>query len=166
MHGGFMLPDMVTLLPTIAPLILFSSFFALVWDLFGPLFNFVIRIFEIVPLLFNPTELANEIITGVTMGITMLYEKTFDLFNPSNLSNEVNTDINSKNSAFSRANKNCYSTSFMNLVLLIICPPFAIYQAHGFSFHEIFLCTLLTVYGYYFPGLIYAIITTGLLSKR
>ena len=161
MHGGFMLPDMVTLLPTIAPLFMISAFFAIVWDLFGPLFNFIIRIFEIVPLLFNPTELANEIITGVTIGITMLFEKIFGFLNPAILSNEINTDINSKSSAFSRANKNCYSTSFMNLVLLIICPPFAIFQAHAFVFHEIFLCTLLTVYGYYFPGLLYAIIITS-----
>ena len=62
MHGGFMFADMVTLLPTIAPLIMIAGFFAIVWDFFGPLFNIIIRMFEIVPLLFNPTELANEII--------------------------------------------------------------------------------------------------------
>ena len=54
----------------------------------------------------------------------------------------------------------------MNIVLLIICPPFAIFQAQGFAIHKIFFCTLLTVYGYYFPGLIYAIIVTNILHKK
>ena len=158
MHGGFMLPDMVTLLPTVAPLFMIAGFFAIVWDFFGPLFNIVIRIFEIVPLLFNPTALANEIITGVTIGLTMLIEKVIGFFNPNMLST---TDENRADDIMKRANKNCYSTSFMNIVLLIICPPFAIFQAQGFAIHKIFFCTLLTVYGYYFPGLLYAILVTS-----
>ena len=54
----------------------------------------------------------------------------------------------------------------MNIIFLILCPPFAVFQSSGFVFHEIFLCTILTVYGYYFPGLIYAIIATGVLTKK
>ena len=48
MHGGFFLPDMITLLPTIAPLIMIAGFFAIVWDFFGPLFNIIMRIFEFI----------------------------------------------------------------------------------------------------------------------
>ncbi len=159
MHGGFMLPDMVTLLPTIPPLIMISGFFAIVWDLFGPLFNIVIRFFELVPLLFNPAQLANEIITGTSVGLVMIIEKVMGFFNPAKYGPDAKPYT--PESAMSRAEKNCYSTSFMNLVLLIICPPFAVFQALGFSFNEIFLCTLLTIYGYYFPGLLYAIILTS-----
>ena len=154
-----MLPDMVTLLPTIPPLIMISGFFAIVWDLFGPLFNIVIRFFELVPLLFNPAQLANEIITGTSVGLVMIIEKVMGFFNPAKYG--PGAKPYTPESAMSRAEKNCYSTSFMNLVLLIICPPFAVFQALGFSFNEIFLCTLLTIYGYYFPGLLYAIIVTS-----
>ena len=159
MHGGFMLPDMVTLLPTIAPLIMISSFFAIVWDLFGPLFNIVIRLFELIPLLFNPSQLANEIITGVTVGLFMVFQKAIDFFNPAKYGPDEKPQ--SAENTVNNIEKDCYSTSFMNLVLLIICPPFAIFQAVGFSFNKIFICTILTIYGYYFPGLLYAIIITS-----
>jgi uncharacterized membrane protein YqaE (UPF0057 family) len=155
MHGGFMLPDMVTLLPTIAPLAMIAGFFAIFWDLFAPVFNLMIRIFELVPLLFNPTQLANEIITGVIIGIKLIIEAILGFLNPAKYGS---TPEARKNRALNKVNQNCYSTSFMNLVLLIICPPFAVFQALGFKIHEIAICTLLTVYAYYFPGLLYAIL--------
>ena len=64
----------------IPPLIMISGFFAIVWDLFGPLFNIVIRFFELVPLLFN-VQLANEIIT-TSVGLVMIIEKVMGFFNP------------------------------------------------------------------------------------
>ena len=159
MHGGFYLPDMVTLLPTISPLIMISGFFAIVWDLFGPLFDVIIRLFELIPLFFNPVQLANEIITGVTVGIVMVFRKAMGFLNPAKYGPDV--DLKNDKNPINSIEQNCYSTSFMNLVLLIICPPFAIFQAIGFSFNKIFICTLLTIYGYYFPGLLYAIIITS-----
>ena len=154
------LPLIALYIPPIAMLIAFIVYF---WKILVAVFSIIPPIMEMAALLFlNPTRLMNDIITGVTIGITMLIQKVKDVFNPNMLKDKKITTSNVNKSDM----YNCYSTSFMNLVLLIICPPFAIFQAHGFVFHEIFLCTLLTVYGYYFPGLIYAIITTGLLSKR
>ena len=163
MHGGFMLPDMVTLLPAIAPLTMIAGFFAIFWDLFAPLFNLIIRIFELVPLLFNPTKLANEIITGVTIGITLLFERVLGFLNPSSY---LSSNKQLKKDSLDTIDTNCYSTSFMNILLLIVCPPFAVFQANGFKFHEILICTLLTVYGYYFPGLIYAILVVSHRLKK
>jgi uncharacterized membrane protein YqaE (UPF0057 family) len=155
MHGGFMLPDMVTLLPMIAPLSMIAGFFAIFWDLFAPVFNIMIRLFELVPLLFNPAQLANEIITGVTIGLSLLIESVFGFLNPAKYGSMPEAR---KNRALDKVNQNCYSTSFMNLVLLIVCPPFAVFQALGVKIHEIAICTLLTIYTYYFPGLLYAIL--------
>ena len=149
------LPLIALYVPPIAMLIAFIIYF---WKILVSIFSIIPPIMEMAALLFlNPTRLFNDIITGVTIGITMLIQKVMDVLNPNILKDKKITTSNVNNS-----NKyNCYSTSFMNLVLLIICPPFAVYQAHGFAFHEIFLCTLLTVYGYYFPGLLYAIIVTS-----
>ena len=135
-----------------------AAMFALFGNILLKILDIFAGIFPIIPLLFDPPRLASEIITGVTIGLTMLIEKVLGFFNPNILST---TDENRTDDIMKRANKNCYSTSFMNLVLLIICPPFAIFQAHGFDIHKIFFCTLLTVYGYYFPGLLYAILVTS-----
>jgi len=149
------LPLIALYVPPIAMLIAFIVYF---WKILVAVFSIIPPIMEMAALLFlNPTKLMNDIITGVTIGITMLIQKVMDILNPNILKDKKITTSN-----VNKGDKyNCYSTSFMNLVLLIICPPFAIFQAHGFVFHEIFLCTLLTVYGYYFPGLLYAIIITS-----
>ena len=163
MHGGFFLPDMLTLLPTIPALAMIAGFFAIFADLFGPLFNIVIRLFELVPLMFNPTLLANEIITGITVGISIIYEAIMGFLNPAKY---MKTTKEIKTKALDTIKENCYSTSFMSILLLIICPPFAVYQAYGFAIHEIFFCTLLIIYGYYFPGLIYAIMVINPILKK
>ena len=145
-------------------LIAMAAMFGLFGSILIKILDIFTGLFPIIPILFDPVRLGNEIITGVTVGLDMIIKKVIDFFNPNIFSSKDLPDMN--NQKDDCKNKICYSTSIINLLLLIICPPFAVYQAHGFSFHEIFLCTLLTVYGYYFPGLIYAIITTGLLSKR
>ena len=151
------LPLIALYIPPIAMLIAFIIYF---WKILVAIFSIIPPMMELAAmLLLNPTKLANEIITGTIVGITMVIEKAMGFFNPSKYGPDAKP-YNAE-SAMSRAEKNCYSTSFMNLVLLIICPPFAVFQAQGFAFNEIFLCTLLTVYGYYFPGLLYAIIITN-----
>ncbi len=151
------LPLIALYVPPIAMIIAFIIYF---WKILVSIFSIIPPMLEMAALLLlNPTKLANEIITGTIVGITMIIEKVMGFFSPAKYGPDAKP-ITSE-SAMSRAEKNCYSTSFMNLVLLIVCPPFAVFQALGFSFNEIFLCTLLTVYGYYFPGLLYAIIITN-----
>lgn len=145
-------------------LIAIAAMFALFGTILIKIMDVFSALFPIIPLLFNPPRLANEIITGVSVGIVMVIEKVMGFFSPAKYGPDAKPV--SSESALNRAEKNCYRTNFINIVFLIICPPFAIFQASGFIFHEIFLCTLLTVYGYYFPGLIYAIISTGILNKK
>ena len=156
------LPLIALYVPPIAMLIAFIVYF---WKILVSIFSIIPPMLEMAGmLLLNPTKLANEIITGTIVGISMVIEKTMGFFNPAKYGPDAKPYDGE--SAMSRAEKNCYSTSFMNLVLLIVCPPFAVFQSLGFSFNEIFLCTLLTVYGYYFPGLLYAIIITNVNHKK
>ena len=144
-----------------AAVVLLPGFIAIaaMFGLFGKIIIKIMDVFTalfpIIPLLFDPPRLFNEIITGVTIGLSLLIESVFGFLNPAKYGA---TPEARKNRALDQINQNCYSTSFMNLVLLIICPPFAVFQALGFKIHEIAICTLLTVYAYYFPGLLYAIL--------
>ena len=152
------LPLIALYVPPIAMIIAFIVYF---WKILFSIFSIIPPMLEMASmLLLKPTKLANEIITGTVVGITMIIEKVMGFFNPSKYGSDAKPY--SDESVMSRAEQNCYSTSFMNLVLLIVCPPFAVFQSLGSSFNEIFLCTLLTVYGYYFPGLLYAIIITNI----
>ena len=53
--------------------------------------------------------------------------------------------------------KKCMPPTMARMVMLMLCPPFALFLHLGLTgWVSIILCSLLTVYGYYFPGLIYA----------
>ena len=151
------LPLIAWYVPPIAMIIAFIVYF---WKILVSIFSIIPPIIEMAAmLLVNPTKLANEIITGVTVGLFMVFQKAMGFFNPAKYGPDEKPQ--SAENTVNNIEKDCYSTSFMNLVLLIICPPFAIFQAVGFSFNKIFICTILTIYGYYFPGLLYAIIITS-----
>ena len=145
-------------------IIAIAAMFTLFGDILIKIMDIFSALFPIIPLLFNPPRLASEIITGVSVGFVMVFRKAMGFLNPAKYG--PNVDIKSDENSINSIEQNCYSTSIMNIIFLIICPPFAIFQASGFVFNKIFICTLLTVYGYYFPGLIYAIIATGLLNKQ
>ena len=154
-----LVPWTLSALPTIAPLFMIAGFFALMADFLAPIFSILIKLFELVPLFFDPVGLANEIITGVTMGVSFLFEAIIGEFTPGKYIGTPSSDTAQEQ--LDNIKKKCYSTSFMNILFLIFCPPLAIFLNGGMGrIIEVLLCTFLTVYTYYFPGLIYAIIAT------
>mgnify|MGYP001980610967 CR=1 FL=1 len=53
--------------------------------------------------------------------------------------------------------KKCLPPTMTRMVILMLCPPFALFLHLGLmGWVSIIICSLLTVYGFYFPGLIYA----------
>ena len=155
------LPLIALYIPPIAMVIAFIVYF---WKVLVSIFSIIPPIIEMAITLFlNPTKLLNDIITGVIVGITLVIEAIFGYMNPAKYGA---TAKNGKKLDLESIKKDCYSTSFMNLILLIVCPPFAVFQALGFKIHEIAICTLLTVYAYYFPGLLYAILIISHKMKK
>ena len=156
------LPLIALYIPPIAMLIAFIVYFGKVlvtiFSIIPPLLEMAVNLF------LNPTKLANDIITGVIIGFTLFVEKLFGYINPAYYQDKLK---NSSENNIDTVETNCYSTSFMSILLLIVCPPFAVWQTYGVSgFKEVILCTLLTVYGYYFPGLIYALLITEAVNKN
>ena len=155
------LPLIALYIPPIAMVIAFIVYF---WKVLVSIFSIIPPIIEMAITLFlNPTKLLNDIITGVIVGITLVIEAIFGYINPAKYGA---TAKKGNKLDLETIKKDCYSTSFMNLVLLIVCPPFAVFQALGFKIHEIAICTLLTVYAYYFPGLLYAILIISHKMKK
>ena len=155
------LPLIALYIPPIAMVIAFIVYF---WKVLVSIFSIIPPIIEMAITLFlNPTKLLNDIITGVIVGITLVIEAIFGYINPAKYGA---TAKKGNKLDLETIKKDCYSTSFMILVLLIVCPPFAVFQALGFKIHEIAICTLLTVYAYYFPGLLYAILIISHKMKK
>jgi uncharacterized membrane protein YqaE (UPF0057 family) len=125
--------------------------------------------------IFNPTKLINDIIGGTIAAFTLIGKRIMDLVNPRTyFGSDPNIDpgkqedifgakpekdsITGKyNSPHKSKGKKCLPPTMTRMVLLMLCPPFALFLHLGLSgWISIIICSLLTVYGFYFPGLIYA----------
>ena len=137
-------------------------------DLFkniGSLLEDLMRIFllliELIPNIFQPDKLINDIIYGVTTGfttmITALINNITNVFSEQNKTTTSNTDgIYSDN-----VRKTCIKPTIINLIILVLCPPLAITISKGLrGFLLIVICAILTYYMYYFPGLLFAALYT------
>ena len=149
------------------------------------LFEFLIfLVINIPPLIeaafdiFNPTKLINDIIGGSTAAIMLVVRRIGDIFNPRSYlatnphesmekqkSKEdlfgATPEVDPKTGKFinpmNTKGKKCLPPTIARMVIMILCPPFAMFLNSGFSaWFPILICSLLTVYCFYFPGLIYA----------
>ena len=122
---------------------------------------------------FDLNKLLNDIISGIFVSFTVVFEAVISMFSPRKTLKDNNP--NKKNTStgifgFSKPTKNgkninpinsndrkCFPPTLARLILMIICPPFALFTHVGLRrWYYIVICALLTVYGYYFPGLLYA----------
>jgi uncharacterized membrane protein YqaE (UPF0057 family) len=134
-----------------------AAMFGLFGEILIKIMDVFFMLFPIIPVLFDPVRLMNEIIMGVSLGFKFLFESIIDFVTPAKYLGSNNLNENKDNDDGVTVEATCYSASFLNILLLIICPPFAIWQKHGFEkLIEMLICSFLCVYLYYVPGLIYA----------
>ena len=122
----------------------------------------------------NPINIVNDSITGIFMSIKIVIVNIFGFFTPKK--GKYNKCKDSGGGIFGfRRNKNsegklikgqkcgktktCKRNYVIRYIITILCPPLALFLHLGASgwFHVI-VCSLLTVYAYYFPGLIYTLL--------
>lgn len=156
-----MVPWTIAALPTIPIMTGIVGFFVLFRDFFAPVFNILIKLFELVPLFLDPVALANEVIIGITLGFTFLFNTIIDYLTPSRYFGTKGNNSGAVGGNTDTTRTTCYKTKLINILFLVLCPPLAIFMDGGYArFLEVCLCTVFTIYGYYFPGLIYAIFAT------
>ena len=128
----------------------------------GTLVEEIVRIFvwifELIPSIFSPEKLLNDVIYGSITGLTSTITAIFE--NISNIFGDSNSKSDSNNGIFGIENKKkqvCIKPTIINLVILIVCPPLALFINKGWkSFFMIIVCALMTYYMYYFPGFLFA----------
>ena len=145
------------------------------------LFEFIFFLVTEIPVLietafeiFNPTKLMNDVIGGTFAAISLIAKRIMDLINPRTyFGTDPKADYGEKEDIFGKKpekdadgnyinpvkskGRKCLPPTLARMVLLMLCPPFALFLHLGLSgWVSITICSLLTVYGYYFPGLIYA----------
>ena len=134
----------------------------------------VTELIQAAVLILNPIKIVNDSITGIFMAIkivvvnilsffTTTKQKTYDacksvgegLFGFRRKRNEEGKLVGGKQPLGAK----CMKPRMLSLIITMICPPLGLFLHMGSSgwFHVI-ICTVLTVYAYYFPGLIYTLL--------
>ena len=112
------------------------------------------KVIESILLLFNPKKFIDDVIFAITYGIKSVVGGMMSSMDSGTKSNNEDEGPNS-------GPKICMPPSIFNLIALVLCPPLAIMLNSNEVFEGIFrsiICAILTVWCYYFPGLIFAAI--------
>ena len=129
----------------------------------------IIKILELLPKmiemaisLLDPVAFIKDLIFGLFAGLEMLFKGIIDILLGKarakiNALPLINQKSKRKGSCTSNEKK-CIKPKLYNYLIMIICPPFAVFMKYGIlrGWFWVLICGLLTYYGYYFPGLIFA----------
>ena len=120
----------------------------------------LVKFIEVLPVLFSPDKLINQILYGTTNGIKLIFDKFLNSIDTDGLKTNgsgytgpfgVSEEESSKNRVI------CTPPTLMNIIFMILCPPFALFLHKGLKgIMPVILCSLMTYFLYYFPGFIYA----------
>lgn len=126
------------------------------------------KVLEIALEVLQPFNFIKDVIFGIIVGIEKLLIGIVDII--SGKMNSAGGNIPGFSGLFNEgvlgSNKSktsyCIKPSYINLVLMVLCPPFVIFKKYGIvrGWIWIIICTILTYYYYYFPGLLFASLHT------
>ena len=117
------------------------------------LLNAFPKFLSIFTYILDPRKLITDIIYAITTGIQMIYDATIGYIIGSFMKNFYLDGIDTKKD---KGKDKCFNKSFINVLVMILCPPLAIFMNKGMEgfFYVVIACFL--TYFYYFPGLIYS----------
>ena len=143
--------------PIFSPIENIASGFLRMFELIVELVKLITKLLSIVGLIFNPVKLLNDIVTGAFLGIQVLFDAIFQSLNIRNLFGTKRQNNGILGVSRTASNAKCVNPSLFRLIIMVLCPPLAVFMHRGISaIINIIITALLTIYGYYFPGLIYA----------
>ena len=123
-------------------------------------FELFISVMKIVPIIFDPPRLMDDILFAVTFSINKIFGKAAEAVSSGAFRPEDETAPRGPFGVTNKKQAKCIDPTFSTILLLIICPPLAIFMKLGFlkGFVSAIICGVLCVKLYYFPGLLFAIL--------
>jgi hypothetical protein len=157
LKGGFGIAMFAIL---IFPMIFIGTAFARLGEVLDKFFKIIGDIINIIPLIFDPPKLMNDILFATTFGINSVFKTVTTSIKDGSKTPEDETAERGVWGVDKSAPQKCLDPTFSTIILLIICPPLAILYKLGFmpGLVSSIICGVLCVKLYYFPGLLFAIL--------
>lgn len=154
------------LIPIIVACVIFGSLFTDIMKLLPLLFKVA---FE----LLDPANFLKDLVFGITIGIEMLIRGISNMLF-GKMQQQGSKLPGFKNGIFpggifgsgkvdeGNAEVKCIKPSAIRLILMVLCPPFAVFMKYGLlrGWLWIIICIILTYNFYYFPGLLFSALHT------
>jgi len=122
------------------------------------LLELMFHVLEMIPIVFDPPRLINDILYAVTTSITTILDRAMN-----SIDIESPEDDDKEESGPMGVNKRidkkvCLPPTMTQILFLMLCPPLAIFFKYDFMRAIIpsIICGVLCVKLYYFPGLLFA----------
>ena len=127
-------------------------------QLFIELLKMLPKFFYMFNYITDPGKIISDAFYGFTTGIKMIIKTTIDtlmgksigLINP-----HVRDDSGNKKQN-QQKKEECLSPSLLEILILLLCPPLAIFIRKGLKGFFTIVITAVLTYFYYLPGLVYA----------
>ena len=118
-----------------------------------------ISVMKAIPTIFEPSKLIDDILYGISYGITKVFSGLFSSIDTEKNPQDKEPEDDDIDPFEVKKSKDdiCVPPTLVNTLLLLLCPPLAIFIKHGMSgLISTIICGVLCVKLYYFPGLIFA----------
>ena len=139
------------------PIIAIGKGFLQIFDVIAKLAEVLAKALAMIPIIFDPSRLIDDIMYGVTYGINTVMSGAMGSVDPQKPTEEKQT---SGPFGVNKIDKStvCISPSLSVILLLILCPPLSIFYKYSFikALIPSIICGVLCVKLYYFPGLLFA----------
>ena len=144
----------------IFPMIFIGKAFVRLGDVMEKFFSLFEDVALMIPVIFDPNRLIDDILYAVTFGINKVFTSASESAGGMASSPEDETEGSGPFDIDEKTPSKCIDPTFTTILLLILCPPLAILLKLGFlaGFVSSIICGVLCVKLYYFPGLLFAIL--------
>ena len=133
----------------------------IIFGLVGKFIELLVNVVEIIPLIFDPPKLIDDVLFAITNSISTIFKRmSGDVKNLASSPEEITKEKGPFGvSDINKSEFTCVDPSWSTLALLVICPPLAIiYKLGAAGLISSIICGVLCVKLYYFPGLLFAVL--------
>ena len=150
--GGFINLVLSPLESIFAPIIGILKTIGVILNLILEVIKLIPRFFTSISMLASPGKLLKDALYGFKTGLFLIYNAVLDMIF-GNMSDKYKHNFNNDNK---KEKEDCIKPTFIEVLILILCPPLAIFIRKGMKgILTILVTTILTCF-YYFPGVLFA----------
>ena len=122
------------------------------------IFEMLYHVLEMIPVVFDPPRLVNDILFAITTSITTILDRTMNSVDVESAEDDEKEESGPMGVNKRITEKVCLPPTMTQILFLMLCPPLAIFFKYDFMRAIIpsIICGVLCVKFYYFPGLLFA----------